>query len=136
MRRLICSLLIGFGITCGTVAPSAFAAAETVYVKYRGQVDLSPFACEWIERSSVVKRLCYDAKEKYVVVNLTGTYYHYCEVPAAVVINWRSAESMGRFYNASVKGNFDCRVLRMPSYSEPHASESTAATKQHVASDN
>jgi hypothetical protein len=53
--------------------------AETVIVKYRGPVDLSHFDCEQITRSSVVKRLCYDSAEKYVIVNLTGTYYHYCK---------------------------------------------------------
>ena len=97
-------------------AASFAAAAETVFVKYRGEVDLKPFKCESITRSSLVKRLCYDAKEQYVIVSLNGTYYHYCEVPSAVVSSWRQAESMGRFYNQNVKGNFDCRVNRVPAY--------------------
>ncbi len=63
-------------------------------------------------------RLCYDAEQEYVIVNLTGTYYHYCEVPQNVVNAWRAAESMGQFYNAAVKGRYDCRVLRMPAYTE------------------
>src|ERR1700730_13631228 len=92
--------------------------AETVIVKYRGPVDLSHFDCEQITRSSVVKGLCYDSAEKYVIVNLTGTYYHYCEVPPATITAWRQAESMGRFYNAQVKGRFDCRVLHIPSYAK------------------
>ena len=96
----------------------AFTSAETVHVKYRGLVDLSSFDCAWIERSSLVKRLCYDAKERYVVVNLSGTYYHYCEVPRNVVVAWRTADSMGRFYNANMKGNFGCRVLHVPSYAK------------------
>lgn len=91
-------------------------AGEKVFVKYRGMVDLAPFACETITRSSLVQRLCYDAIERYVIVLLTGTYYHYCEVPPNVVNAWRDADSMGRFYNANVKGNFDCRVLRVPPY--------------------
>ena len=85
-------------------------------MKYRGPVDLAPFACEWVDRSSLVKRLCYDAEQEYVIVNLTGTYYHYCEVPQNVVNAWRAAQSMGQFYNAAVKGHYDCRVLRMPAY--------------------
>jgi hypothetical protein len=116
MKHFLCSLLVGLGVGYLAAIPSVLAGAEQVYVKYRGPVDLSPFKCEWIERSSLVKRLCYDAKEKYVVVNLTGTYYHYCEVPPGVVASWRSADSMGRFYNSSVKGSFDCRLLRMPAY--------------------
>ena len=63
-----------------------------------------------------MKRLCYDSKELYVIVNLTGTYYHYCEVPTDIVAAWQQAESMGRYYGAQVKGRFDCRVLRVPSY--------------------
>ena len=81
--------------------------AEIVDVKYRGQVDLAPFNCEWVTRSSVVGRLCYDSKERYVIVDLGGTYYHYCEVPPEIVSDWHKADSMGRYYNAEVKGRFD-----------------------------
>lgn len=95
---------------------SAAATAETVDVKYRGRVDLAPFDCEWIARSSLVKRLCYDSRERYAIVSLTGTYYHYCEVPPSVIGAWRKAESMGRFFNQNVKGNFDCRINRVPDY--------------------
>lgn len=96
---------------------AAAAAAETVDVKYRGAVDLKPFACEWVQRSSLVTRLCYDASERYVIVQLNpGTYYHYCGVPANVVLDWRRAESMGKFFNANVKGRFDCRVTPPPAY--------------------
>jgi len=106
---VIGALLVGMGF-------SSAASAESVFVKYRGPVDLASFTCEWIERSSLVKRLCYDAEQEYVIVNLTGTYYHYCEVPANVVADWRAAGSMGQFYNAAVKGRYDCRFLRMPAY--------------------
>jgi hypothetical protein len=111
------SLLVSYAIAAGLGAtwPSP-AAAETVIVKYRGPVELSPFACEWVTRSSVVQRLCYDLREQYVIVNLTGTYYHHCEVPADLVMAWRRADSMGRFYNTQVKGRVDCRVLRVPQY--------------------
>lgn len=90
--------------------------AETVYVKYRGPVDLAPFNCAWIARSSFIERLCYDSRERYIVVDLQGTYYHYCEVPAAIVDDWKNSDSMGRFYNANIKGRYDCRLLHMPSY--------------------
>jgi hypothetical protein len=90
--------------------------AETVIVKYRGPVDLARFECQTVTRSSLVKRLCYDVKEHYVIVNLTGTYYHYCEVPSSTVDAWKRAPSMGTFYNAEVKGRFDCRNARVPQY--------------------
>jgi hypothetical protein len=94
------------------------ANAETVIVKYRGAVDLKPLKCETIYQSSVVKRLCYDAKEGYVVVNLNGTYHQYCEVPAFVVSGWRASNSMGDYFNKNVKGHFDCRVNRVPAYTD------------------
>lgn len=105
---------IGIIFLCALFSFSA--NAESVYVKYRGPVDLTPFKCESITRSSFVNRLCYDSKEKYVIVSLKGTYYHHCEVPAKVIADWRQAASMGRYYNAQVKGRFDCRILRVPSY--------------------
>jgi hypothetical protein len=91
-------------------------SAEQVMVKYRGVVDLKPFECEWYTRSSLVQRICFDARETYLLVNLNGTYYHYCEVPRSTVAAWRSADSLGRFYNQNVKGRFDCRVSRVPDY--------------------
>jgi hypothetical protein len=92
------------------------ANAESVSVKNRGAVDLAPFKCNWINRSSLVNRLCYDEKETYVVVMLRDTYYHYCEVPKSTVAAWFSASSMGKFYNAYIKGRYDCRVNYVPIY--------------------
>ena len=97
---------------------SAFgqANAETVDVKYRGLVDLAPFTCETVTRSSLVQRVCYDPREQYMIINLQGTYYHYCEIDAGTVDQLRTAPSMGRYYSAVIKGNFDCRTRRVPAY--------------------
>jgi hypothetical protein len=108
--------LLGLLALLSTAIGSTPARAETVLVKYRGAVDLKSFNCQWIERSSFIRRLCYDDGHKYVLVSLNGTYYHYCGVPAAVVDDWLASSSMGRFYNASVKGRFDCRVTPPPDY--------------------
>jgi KTSC domain len=97
--------------------PFLAQAGEVVNVKYRGPVDLAHFECEFTPKSTVVNRLCYDKSEQYVVVELTGTYYHYCEIPPSTVSSWRSAESLGKFFYANVKGNFDCRTHRVPPYS-------------------
>ena len=94
------------------------AFAETVFVKYRGPVDLKPFACQWTGRSSFIERLCYDKKEHYVLVNLKGTYYHYCGIPESVVNDWLGAPSMGQYYNQNVKGSYDCRVTPPPRYGQ------------------
>ena len=90
--------------------------AETVNVKYRGPVDLAPFQCESVSKSSLVTRICYDRKEQYMVIGLQGTYYHYCEIDSGTVAGLRGADSMGRYFNARIKGNFDCRINRVPTY--------------------
>lgn len=111
MRRRIQGTVIAL-----TVGITGVAHAETVNVKYRGVVDLAPFQCETINRSSLVTRVCYDRKEKYMVIGLQGTYYHYCEIDPGTVAALRGAESMGQYFNANIKGRFDCRTHRVPAY--------------------
>ena len=95
--------------------------AESVEVKYRGSVDLRPFACSDVTRSSFIERVCYDKANQYLIIRLKGTYYHYCELPQSAVDALMSVESMGRYYNANIKGSgqdgpFDCRTHRVPNY--------------------
>lgn len=102
-------------------ASVSFAAhAETVNVKYRGVVDLKPFVCKDTV-SSFVNRVCYDEKNQYMIVLLKSTYYHYCELPKSVLDAFLAAPSLGRFYNANIKGTgsdgpYDCRTHRVPTY--------------------
>ncbi len=107
MRVLISLVLLVAAVT---------ARAETVNVKYRGPVDLAPFKCEAITRSSLVERVCYDRRESFMIIRLKGTYYHHCEIDAGTVSNLLGAKSMGSYYNAAIKGNFDCRRNRVPAY--------------------
>ena len=106
-RYAVAVLIFSFAFT---------AYAESVSVKYRGSVNLASFECEHVNRSSFINRLCYDAKERYVIVLLKNTYYHYCEVPKNVVSSWKVASSLGRYYGSYIKGNYDCRVNYLPSY--------------------
>lgn len=97
------------------------ANAETVSVKYRGDVPLETFQCQHIDRSSVVKRVCYDATQQYMVISLNGTYYHYCEIDKGTVDGLLAAPSLGKYFNANIKGTgsdgpFDCRTHRVPEY--------------------
>ena len=106
-------------IIAGSVALSVLsvsAAAETVDVKYRGNVDLAPFTCLAVTRSSFIQRVCYDRANEYMLISLNGTYYHYCEIDGGTVSTLMTAESMGRYFNASIKGRFDCRTHRVPEY--------------------
>lgn len=95
---------------------ASIAQAERVYVKARGEVELAPFRCDTFSRSPNVNRICYDEKEKYVLVSVKGIWYHYCEVPPATVSAWKKASSKGRFYNDNVRANFDCSVTSAPAY--------------------
>ena len=90
--------------------------AETVDVKYRGQLDLKPFACTAIERSSFIRRVCYDTANAYMLVSLNGTYYHYCDIDEGTVNLFLAAASMGCFFNASIKGHFACTTGHIPPY--------------------
>lgn len=97
-------------------ALAGIASAERVYVKARGEVDLAPFKCESIARSANVKRICYDEREAYVLVSLKGIWYHFCGVPPATVSSWKKAASKGRYYNDTIRGNFDCSASPAPVY--------------------
>lgn len=89
-------------------SPVAFA----VPVKYIGEVDLSAYACQTTPESSLVRSICHGRAHPNVVVSLTGSWYGYCGVPGSVVQDWLQAPSKGSYYNAVIKGRFDCRSTR------------------------
>lgn len=96
-------------------------AGEVANVKYRGSVPLDTFTCVHTPDSSVIGRICYDENERYMIVLVRQTYYHYCEVDASTVTAFLSAPSAGKFYNRYIKGTgsdgpFDCRTRRIPNY--------------------
>ena len=110
--RKVRQLLIGITLLMATQV----AMAERVYVKFRGEVDLAPFRCENVTRGANVKRLCYDEREKYVLVSLKGIWYHFCGVPPSVVSAWKKASAPGRYYNDNVREKFDCQATPAPTY--------------------
>lgn len=95
-----------------------------VCVKYGPcPLDLSNFECMDTSRSSFVRRVCYDAPNAFMVINLKGTWYPYCQIDAGTVQALVTAESVGAFYNKHVRsgrdgshGPFDCRDHPMPTY--------------------
>ena len=104
------NVIVAAMFTCVLCAGASLTRAESVYVKYRGEVDLKSFDCADITRSSFIGRVCYDQRNEYMLISLNGTFYHYCAIDADTVTSLLSAPSMGQFYNASIKGNFDCRA--------------------------
>ena len=83
---------------------ASWADAETVTVEGRGAVDLKPFVCQDITRSSVVNRVCYDAANRIMIVQVKTAYSQYCRVPEATRDSFLNAPSMGQYYKASIKG--------------------------------
>jgi len=82
----------------------SWADSEIVEVKHRGLVDLKPFVCQDITRSSLISRVCYDESTRSMLVQLSGTYYGFCAIPDQVVAEFLDAPSMGKFFKAKIGG--------------------------------
>ena len=108
MIKLVSMLLVA--------AISNLAVAGSEMVKNRGEVNLAPFRCEMIAGSNLIKRVCYDEHEEYLLLNVAGTYHDYCGVRDSTVSELERADSLGRYFNANIEGNFDCGVNRVPKY--------------------
>jgi len=92
---------------------------ETVEVRDRGTVDLSPFECRDINRSSLIQRVCYDKAQNYLIVGVDGSYDQYCDIPATTFDDLMGAPSMGQYFNRNIRragsdGRYDCRTHRIP----------------------
>jgi hypothetical protein len=103
-------------VATGLLCFSQLAYAECVPVKYRETcVSIEKLECKKTA-SSFVNEVCYDAKNSYMLILLNATWYHYCGIPQDKVTGLENAESVGRFYNAEVKGKFGCQGQQVPNY--------------------
>lgn len=93
-------------------------AKKIITVKYRNDlVNLNSGDFEYFPTSSsFVNGLWYDQSNKYMIILLNSTYYHYCGLPLAEWKSFKSADSYGSYYNQRIKGNYDCRQSYVPSY--------------------
>jgi hypothetical protein len=94
--------------------------AEIVDVKDRGAVDLKPFNCQDITRSSVISRVCYDTESRRMLVQRHAVYHQYCDLPKDAHDAFLNAPSMGRYYRANIEsaggsGPYACRTHKVPS---------------------
>lgn len=89
-----------------------------VKVKYRDdKVNISAANFEPLNNSdSTVKGAWYDSSNKYMIIKLRATYYHYCDMPSDVWSSLKVASTPYDFYQDDIKGNFDCRVNPVPQY--------------------
>lgn len=106
-------------ITPPTPSVKSSRISDYVYVKYRaGRVDIAHPRWEYLNtnRSSWVRGAWYDKNNQYMIINLKGTYYHYCSMPQSSWRSFKNASSFGSHYNAYIKGKYDCRVNPVPKY--------------------
>jgi hypothetical protein len=104
-----------------SLAGASWADAETVNVEGRGAVDLTPFACQDITRSSLVSRVCYDAANHTMIVQVQTAYSQYCGVTDTALDSFLNAPSMGQYYDAIIKGSgmaapYECEPRRAPKH--------------------
>ncbi len=89
-----------------------------VYVKYRtnGPVNIHSSNFDPLNKSgSTVRGAWYDSSQKYMVIDLKGTYYQYCGVSTSTW-DWLKSVDSDAYYQTDIKGNFDCRVNPVPEY--------------------
>ncbi len=92
---------------------------NNVTVKYRNTtVDITAPHFEYLDTtgSSFIRGAWYDQGNRYLVINLDGTFYHYCGMPGSVWSGFKRAESFGTYYHQNIKGKYDCRQGNVPQY--------------------
>ncbi len=90
--------------------------AETVDVKDSGPVDLKPFACQDITRSSVISRVCYDGASQRMLVQRRAVYLQYCDLPKQALDMFLNAPSMGQYFHANIDAAGDDRAYACSAY--------------------
>lgn len=89
-----------------------------IHVKYRqeGPVDVSDFEHHRPYDDPPVDEAWYDAPNRYMIVNLDGTNYHYCQFTRIDWDRFVGASDAASYYTSHIRGDFDCRDGGVPSY--------------------
>ncbi|MBN8968561.1 MAG: KTSC domain-containing protein [Rhizobiales bacterium] len=108
-------------VLASLVGGASYTDSEMVDVAARGLVDLKPFACQDITRSSVIDRVCYDKAKRYLLIRHRMTYDQFCEIPDHTVADLLDAPSMGQFFRHNIEepvrgAAYDCRPHLMPAH--------------------
>ena len=119
VKIVVFVLVVGFFPHDQNTLAHAATPKHVVWVKYRQTpVDVADPRFEYLDtsRSSFITGAWYDSSNFYMVIGLRGTYYHYCRMPRNAWNSFQVADSLGRHYNAFIKGNYDCRLGGVPVY--------------------
>jgi|GEM_PF-1122383 len=119
-KKVIATLIVIVAVIIAAYIWVILALANgPVNVKYRtnGPVNIHSSNFESLNKSdSDVGGAWYDSSQKYMVIELNGTYYQYCGMPADTWDWLKSVDSPYAYYQTDIRGNFDCRVNYVPSY--------------------
>jgi len=111
--------LLLFLLTIILFCVSCIASDNIVEVKYRDTpVNIASSKFEYLntDTSSFIRGAWYDKENQYMIIKLNEVYYHYCGMPEPAWMDFKKAESFGRFYNQAIKGRYDCRKRYVPDY--------------------
>ncbi|MFV2040343.1 MAG: peptidoglycan-binding protein, partial [Acidimicrobiales bacterium] len=88
-------------------------------VKYRDDAVnvAAPYFAPLGRSDATVEAAWYDSGNEYMVIVLGGTAYQYCSIPSSQWSGLRRANDLDGLYEASIRGNYDCRIFPVPSYS-------------------
>jgi len=99
---------------------SSSSSENNITVKYRdGQVDIANSRWDKLDKSdSDVRNAWYDNDNQYMIIDLNGTYYHYCSMPESAWSSFSNTESssLDSYYSDNIKGEYDCRNNPIPIY--------------------
>lgn len=88
-------------------------------VKYRDtdKVDICSDDFEKSEKKwDLVKWLWYDDKNKYLIIQLDDTNYHYCDFKSSDWKTIKSSKDIDAFYKSDIQWKYDCRSGIAPKY--------------------
>jgi hypothetical protein len=111
---------LGFVAGDNAIASCPVDCTEDVTVKFRAApVCISSADIVMEPDSSFVRGAWYREPHQYLVVDLKGTKYGYCNVSPEKAAKFANAKSAGKFYSEQLKGKkeHDCRTMPSPMYS-------------------
>ena len=109
-------------LTLGAISKTqkqASTRTNYINIKYRTDpININDSRFEYLNtsKSSFVRSAWYDEGNDYVLLNLKGVYYHYCNVPSSIWVSFKNANSFGKFYNKYIHQKYDCTRKNTPEY--------------------
>jgi len=85
---------------------ATFANADVVEVADIGRVDLAPYVCTDITRSTMISRACYDDARRVAVIEVRARYRQLCDMPKMTFNALLAAPSIGQFYLKHIRGEY------------------------------